>query len=194
MNIHQLMLRAGAAAGFIATVIFASPNVDAKHTSGLKVGDPAPDFNLPDQNGKLRSLKEFADKKSVVLYFYPKDDMGVCKQEACLFRDDYQSFVSAGAEVIGISNDSVKSHKNFVQHRNLPFVLLSDDHGKVRKLYGVPKAVGGLMPGRVTFVIDPDGKIKLSFNSFLNAHEHVAEALGELKNIDRSQSAAPSQN
>jgi len=168
-------------------MIFVPPAFASDKLSGAKVGDKAPDFSLPDQDGNKRSLKDYAGKKSVVLYFYPKDNVGVCKKEACLFRDDYQNFVNAGAEVIGVSSDSVKSHKNFVSRRSLPFTLLSDRHGKVRKLYGVPTAAAGLLPGRVTFVIDREGTIRLSFNSLMHAGEHVSKALTVLKEIDQSQ-------
>jgi thioredoxin-dependent peroxiredoxin len=185
MKVRHLMFTLGALAFLLLAIIFAPRAIAAEKMSGLKVGEKAPDFSLMDQNGNMRSLKDFAGKKSVVLYFYPKDDMGVCMQEACLFRDDYQAFVAAGAEVIGVSDDSVESHKHFVTHRKLPFVLLSDKHGKVRKLYGVPLALGGLLPGRVTFVIDPDGMVRLSFNSFMHADQHVSEALTVLKQIDK---------
>jgi peroxiredoxin Q/BCP len=149
--------------------------------AGIKVGDKAPDFSLPDQDGNMVSLKDFAGKKSVILYFYPKDDVGVCKKEACLFRDQYEEFHDAGAEVLGVSADSVASHKRFESKRHLPFKLLSDNHGKVRKLYEVPRSAAGLLSGRVTFVIDKEGIVRLSFNSMLNAEKHVSEALKVLK-------------
>jgi len=149
--------------------------------AGVKVGDKAPEFSLPDQDGNMVSLKDFAGKKSVILYFYPKDDVGVCKKEACLFRDQYQAFVDAGAEVLGVSADSVASHKHFESKRHLPFKLLSDKHGKVRKLYEVPRSAAGLLSGRVTFVIDREGIVRLSFNSLMNAEKHVSEALSVLK-------------
>jgi peroxiredoxin Q/BCP len=155
--------------------------VMAKQAAGIKVGDKAPEFSLPDQDGNMVSLKDFAGKKSVILYFYPKDDVGVCKKEACLFRDQYEEFVDAGAEVLGVSADSVASHKRFQSKRNLPFKLLSDDHGKVRKLYEVPRSAAGLLSGRVTFVIDKEGIVRLSFNSLMNAEKHVSEALKVLK-------------
>ena len=160
------------------------PQAFAKETAMVKVGDKAPDFSLPDQDGKPVSLKDYAGRRNIILYFYPKDDMGVCKQEACLFRDGYQSFVDAGAEVIGVSSDSVDSHKGFVVRRHLPFKLLSDEKSAVRKLYGVPAFVPGILPGRVTFVIDKQGVVRLSFNSMLHADQHVAKALNTLKEID----------
>jgi len=172
----------------LASTLFSSPPqpVLAKAAAGVKVGDKAPEFSLPDQDGNLVSLKEFAGKKSVVLYFYPKDDIGVCKKEACLFRDEYQAFVDAGAEVLGVSSDTVSSHKEFQDKRHLPFKLLSDNHGEVRKLYGVPRSAAGLLSGRVTFVIDREGTVRMSFNSMMNAQKHVSRALKELKEAGSS--------
>lgn len=158
----------------------------AKSDTVVKVGDKAPDFSLEAQDGSTVSLHDFLEKKSVVLYFYPKDNVGICKKEACLFRDQYHAFVDAGAEVLGVSSDSVESHKHFVEQRNLPFKLLSDKHGTVRKLYGVPKSAGGALPGRVTFVIDPQGVVRLTFNSLMHADKHVSEALRILHEVSAS--------
>ena len=174
----------------LAALVFLNQQVVAKEAARIAVGDQAPDFSLPDQNGSMLSLKDFAGKKCVVLYFYPKDNVGVCKKEACLFRDQYRAFTDEGAEVIGVSNDTVQSHKKFVTQRKLPFILLSDQHGKVRKLYGVPRSAGGLLPGRVTFVIDRHGTVRLTFNSLLNADEHVDEALKVLKEIGQTPSVS----
>jgi peroxiredoxin Q/BCP len=147
-------------------------------------GQEAPDFTLPAQDGSTVSLKDFRGKKAVVLYFYPKDDKLVCKKEACLMRDKYAAFVDAGAEVLGVSSDSIKSHQEFASQRNLPFRLLSDRGGAVRKLYGIPRAAGGLLPGRVTFVIDRQGTVRLTFKSLMDAEGHVSESLRVLKSID----------
>src|SRR5512136_313612 len=119
----------------------------------VKVGDQAPDFRLPNQSGDMVNLKDFNGKKIVVLYFYPKDFSSGCTTEACAFRDSYEVFKEAGAEVIGVSSQSVDSHKRFALANMLPFTLLSDENGKVRELYGATSAFG-LMAGRVTFVID----------------------------------------
>ena len=105
----------------------------------IEVGTAAPDFELPDQNGKLVRLSGFRGKGPVVVYFYPKDDTSGCTIEACRFRDDFEKFQAAGAEVIGISDDSEHSHGAFVSKYKLPFTLLSDKGGSVRKLYGVKK-------------------------------------------------------
>lgn len=162
------------------------PVAHASH-GPLKAGDRAPDFSLPAHDGSKVSLKDFLGKKLVVVYFYPKDDTLVCKKEACLFRDKYEAFSEAGAEVVGISSDSVESHKNFVQARKLPFKLLSDRGGKVRKLYQVPRTAMGMLPGRETFVIDREGLVQLRFKSLLNADEHVNEALRVLKTLEAKQ-------
>lgn len=162
------------------------PSVWAKDSVSkpLQVGDNAPSFSLPAQDGSTVSLDDFHGKKAVVLYFYPQDDKLVCKKEACLFRDSYKSFTEAGAEVLGVSSNSLESHKRFVEVRHLPFKLLSDRGGKVRKIYGVPKAAGGLLPGRETFVIDRSGIIQLRFNSLLDAESHVSEALRILRSVN----------
>jgi len=147
---------------------------------GVKVGDQAPDFQLTDQQGRTVRLGEFRGKKAVVLYFYPKDDTPGCTKEACAFRDQYQDFKDAGAEVIGVSSDSEASHAKFVAKHRLPFTLVADGDGGVRKRYGVPATLG-LLPGRVTFVIDPQGTVRHVFNSQLQATQHVTEALETLR-------------
>jgi peroxiredoxin Q/BCP len=157
----------------------------AKKDDAVKVGDKAPEFSLPAQDGSTISLKDYAGKKAVVLYFYPKDNTSVCTKEACLFKDQYEVFTSDGAEVIGVSSDSVESHKGFAAAQHLPFKLLSDKDGKVRKLFGVPTTMA-VVPGRVTYVIDKTGVVRLVFNSQLDAQKHVDEALKVLKNIDKS--------
>lgn len=148
----------------------------------VKVGDMAPDFTLTSQTGESVSLKDFQGKKSVVLYFYPKDDTPGCTAEACGFRDSYQVFKDAGAEVIGISSDSTQSHQQFVKKYDLPFILLSDTGNKVRQLYGVPAALW-ILPGRVTYIIDKDGVVRHLFDSMLEFQRHVEEALTTLKTI-----------
>lgn len=146
----------------------------------VDIGDAAPDFELTDANGKRVRLSEYRGKKSVVLYFYPKDDTPGCTKEACSFRDSYEAFQEAGAEVIGVSSDSEASHGKFAAKYRLPFTLLADAGGAVRKQYGVPATLG-LLPGRVTFVIDTDGIVRHVFNSQLQATRHVAEALRTLR-------------
>ena len=148
----------------------------------VKVGDNAPDFTLTSQFGSLVSLQDFRGKKSVVLYFYPKDDTPGCTAESCAFRDSYEVFQANGAEVIGISADSPDSHERFAAKYKLPFTLLSDNGNQVRKLYGVPSTFG-LFPGRVTYVIDQQGVVQHIFNSQLNFKAHVEESLLILKQM-----------
>ena len=149
---------------------------------GIKVGDAAPEFDLTDAAGKRVRLSDFRGKRNVVLYFYPKDDTPGCTKEACSFRDSYQSFTDAGAEVIGVSSDDGTSHQKFAEKFHLPFTLVSDTGGSVRKRYGVPATLG-LLPGRVTFVIDRDGIVRHVFNSQLQATKHVDEALTVIKKL-----------
>jgi peroxiredoxin Q/BCP len=148
----------------------------------IKVGDTAPNFSLPAQNGSTVSLQDFRGKKAVVLYFYPKDDTPGCTAESCAFRDQYEVFKSAGAEVIGVSGDSEESHQRFATKYNLPFILLSDQGNKVRKEYGATAAFG-LFPGRVTYVIDQEGIVRYVFDSMLNFQGHVEEALKTLQQL-----------
>jgi len=148
--------------------------------SSVRVGDEAPDFVLPDRTGKMVRLSEFRGRKAVVLYFYPKDDTPGCTKESCAFRDSYQDFQDAGAEVIGVSSDSAESHGRFAAKHRLPFTLLADQGGQVRKRYGVPATLG-LLPGRVTFVIDRGGVVRHVFNSQFQATQHVSEALEALR-------------
>ena len=148
----------------------------------LKVGNTAPDFTLPAQNGTMVSLKQMLGDKAVVLFFYPKDYTTGCTAEACSFRDNYEVFKEAGAEVVGISDDSVESHQGFAAKHRLPYTLLSDTGGKVRKLYGVATTMG-FIKGRVTFVLDRNGIIRHIFNSQTRFDLHVAEALRIIKEL-----------
>ncbi|WP_329135369.1 peroxiredoxin [Streptomyces sp. NBC_01476] len=147
----------------------------------LQVGDKAPDFTLPDQSGKPVGLSEKLAQKVVVLYFYPKDNTRGCTAEACSFRDSYESFTDAGAEVIGVSSDSVESHQQFAGRNDLPFILLADTDKAVRKQYGATTL--GLVPGRITFVIDQEGVIRHTFSSLTNFDGHVQEALAVVKQL-----------
>ena len=148
--------------------------------SGIQVGDAAPDFDLPDASGRRVRLADFKGKRGVVLYFYPKDDTPGCTKEACSFRDSYEEFRDAGAEVIGVSSDSEASHRSFAEKHRLPFVLVADAGGELRRRYGVPSTLG-LLPGRVTYVIDREGIVRHVFNSQLQAAKHVDEALAVLR-------------
>jgi len=148
----------------------------------VKLGDKAPDFTLLSQTGENVTLSKFFGKKNIVLYFYPKDESSGCTKEACTFRDNYEVFKELGAEVIGISSQSVESHKSFASHHNLPFILLSDDENKVRKLYGVPSTFRAL-PGRVTYIIDKEGIIRHIFSSQFQPEKHIDEALNILRKL-----------
>jgi peroxiredoxin Q/BCP len=146
----------------------------------VKVGEMAPDFELKDKDTNLVRLSDFRGKKSVVVYFYPKDETPGCTAQACSFRDSYEDFKQAGAEVIGISSDGSGSHGSFAANHRLPFVLLSDPTGKVRKAYGAYDLLG-LIPGRVTFVIDQQGKVIHKFDSQLSPTKHIQESLNSIK-------------
>jgi len=148
----------------------------------VEPGSPAPSFRLQTSTGAYVSLEDFHGKKNVVVYFYPKDFTKGCTAEACEFRDSYEEFKNLGAEVIGISNDSQKSHEAFASEHKLPFILLSDANGSVRKSYGVKKTFG-LVPGRVSFVIDKNGIVRHVFSSQSRATAHVSEALAVLKSL-----------
>lgn len=146
------------------------------------VGDQLPDFQLPNQDGQMVSIRDYVGQKSLVIFFYPKDESAGCTAEACSFRDQYEVFTEAGAELVGISSDSAESHKGFASHHRLPFVLLSDEGGKVRKLFRVPSTLG-LLPGRVTYIVDKAGTIRYIFSSQIRPTQHVEEALKALRGL-----------
>lgn len=149
---------------------------------GLKVGETAPEFTLRSGAGAAVSLADFRGKAEVVLFFYPKDASPGCTAEACSFRDRYEDFREAGAEVIGVSSDSSDSHKRFSRSNHLPFLLLSDADGSVRARYGVSKTLG-LFPGRTTFLIDREGVVRHIFSSQFLPTKHVSEMLGVLRSL-----------
>lgn len=147
------------------------------------VGDHVPVFSLEDQNGNLFDLKSVIGQKNLVIYFYPKDDSPGCTKEACYFRDLFDVFGEADAMIIGISGQSVESHKKFAAKHRLTYTLLSDTKNKVRQLFGVKTDLMGLLPGRVTYVIDKSGKVVHIISSQLDAEKHVDEALRILHEI-----------
>jgi peroxiredoxin Q/BCP len=131
-------------------------------------------------------LADYRGKQVVVLYFYPRDGTPVCTKEACGFRDAYEEFVRAGAVVIGVSGDSQDRHRAFADRQRLPFLLISDRNGSLRKTYRVPKPLG-LLPGRVTYVIDKAGIVRHVFTALFSAEQHVAEALKIAQELEKGQ-------
>ena len=146
------------------------------------IGDKAPLFKLKDQKGADFDLSSLVGTKTLVLFFYPKDESYGCTKEACSFRDQYEVFTEAGAEVIGISADDVDSHRAFAANHRLPYTLLSDPGRVVAKQYGVGKTLG-VVGGRVTFVIDRQGVIRGKFSSQLNYNRHIEEALQVIRSL-----------
>jgi thioredoxin-dependent peroxiredoxin len=155
---------------------------------GVQVGDKAPDFALPSQSGDQVRLSDRLGERVVVLYFYPKDNTRGCTAEACAFRDSHEVFTDAGAEVIGISSDSADKHAAFAGQHKLPFTLVSDAGGQVRKSYGVPSVLG-MLPGRVTYVIDRTGTVRHVFNSMTNIGGHASDALTVVRQLQAEQPA-----
>jgi peroxiredoxin Q/BCP len=146
----------------------------------LAIGDAMPDSTLVGPEGPVRLRERLG--KALVVYFYPKDETPICTREACEFRDQYQDFTDAGADVVGISRDDAASHEKFKTHHNLPFTLLSDPAGKVAEAWGA-KSMLGLLPGRVTFVFDKEGKLRHRFSSQIRFGKHVDEALRIVKEL-----------
>ena len=170
--------------GKLARIRRGTSDMSTEQGNKVKVGDKAPDFTLPDQSGAMVSLKDFVGNKIVVLYFYPKDFTQGCTAEACAFRDSYDVFVQAGAQVLGVSSQSVDSHNRFAIANKLPFILLSDHDGVVRKLYGVPSTFG-FLPRRVTYIIDKKSVVRHVFSSQAQPTKHIAEALRMVKELSQ---------
>jgi len=147
------------------------------------IGSSIPAFTLPDQYGNLFDINSVLGKKNLVIYFYPKDDSPGCTAQACSFRDQYEVFKEADAEIIGISGQSVESHKEFAEKHRLSFTLLSDKGNKLRKLFGVSTNLLGLLPGLVTYIADKTGKVIYLINSQMQSTKHVDEALRILKKM-----------
>ena len=145
----------------------------------IQIGDKLPSFKATKQDGTAFDSHEI-HQKPVVIYFYPKDFTPGCTTQACSFRDAYQDFQDLGAEVIGVSGDSATSHQNFQEKYKLPFILLSDADRKLRRLFGVPNALFGLLPGRVTYVFDAKGYCIYIFDS-ISAKNHITKALDAIK-------------
>jgi len=148
----------------------------------VRVGDVAPDWTLPDKDGRSVRLADLLGSQAVVLFFYPKANTGGCTAQACAFRDSYEVFKIAGAEVVGISGDDQATLTDFAARNKLPFPLLSDRDNAVRKRYGAT-AMLGLIAGRVTYILDKHGVVRHVFQSQLQPEKHVAEALRVLDEL-----------
>jgi len=164
----------------LITLIAIKLTMPQKIKTKIKIGDKIPDFTLQNQNGENFSISSVVGKQPLVIYFYPKDDTPGCTKEACTFRDNYKEFTDLNAIVIGISSDDVASHKKFSEKYDLPCTLLADIHHKVRKLFGVPSNMLGLLPGRVTYIADKKGIVRYIFNNQFKAKLHIQKALDAL--------------
>ena len=147
----------------------------------LATGDRAPLIALPDHSGNERRSDQL-NGKALVLFFYPKDDTPGCTMEACAFRDSYGDLQALDAEVWGVSGDDAGSHQRFAQRHNLPYPLLVDRGNQLRRAFGVPSVLG-LLPGRVTYVIDSEGVIRHVFNNLLDGAAHRREAIQALQRL-----------
>ena len=145
----------------------------------IEIGDALPEFSVKDQNGNPVSNSTLQGR-SVVLFFYPKDNSLICTKQACAFRDSYEAFLEYGCEVIGISSDDDKSHIYFSDKLRLPYRLISDKNNLLRDLFGVSSNLLGIIPGRVTYIADKNGIVRFKFNSQLSGSKHVKEALNYL--------------
>lgn len=149
----------------------------------LKIGDKIPHFIAKDSSGNHFDSTNYIGVKPLVIYFYPKDNTPGCTAQACSFRDQYEDFTDLGAEVIGISSDTVDSHLGFAKRYKLPFILVSDGDKKIRKLFGVPSGLLGILPGRVTYVCDKNGIVILIFDNSLLATKHIPKAIEAIKKL-----------
>ncbi|KAG0604501.1 hypothetical protein M758_10G176500 [Ceratodon purpureus] len=157
-----------------------SPRVSFVTVCKVLKGDIVPPVVLKDQDGKLVNLDKFRGRP-LVLYFYPADETPGCTEQACAFRDSYEKFKRAGAEVVGVSGDTPESHRVFKARHRLPFTLLSDEGNKMRKDWGVPSDLFGALAGRQTYVIDKDGRVQLIFNNQFEPEKHIVETLNVLQ-------------
>ena len=151
-------------------------------SAGPRVGQAAPDFARPSASGEAIRLSDFRGRRHVVLYFYPRDNTSICTAQACEFRDRHADISAAGAVVIGISANSLESHRQFAATHALPFHLLSDADGSLRRLYGIENRLW-LIPQRATFVIDKQGILRMVFVSLWQGPAHVHEALDVLRQL-----------
>ncbi len=148
----------------------------------IKIGDRFPSFTLKDHNSNTFDINSFLGKNNLIVYFYPKNETYNCTKQACNFRDDFSTFKDLDCEIIGVSNDSPKSHLSFKNNHNLPFTLLSDRNGEIQKKLELPRNIFGLIPGRITFVIDNKGIVIKIIDSAINMRKHIEDALSSLNN------------
>ncbi|XP_016485371.1 peroxiredoxin Q, chloroplastic-like [Nicotiana tabacum] len=159
-----------------------SSSIKTSIVAKVNKGTVPPPFTLKDQDGKNVSLSKFKGKP-VVVYFYPADETPGCTKQACAFRDSYEKFKKAGAEVVGISGDDPASHKAFAKKYRLPFTLLCDEGNKVRKEWGIPGDLFGTLPGRQTYVLDKNGVVQLIYNNQFQPEKHIDETLKLLQSL-----------
>jgi peroxiredoxin Q/BCP len=149
----------------------------------MRTGRSVPNVTLHLHTGETVPLADLYRQRVVVLFFYPKDGTAICTREACAFRDSYEKFVEAGATVVGISGDSAESHERFAEKHRLPFLLATDADGLLRRAFGVPKTLG-ILPGRATYVIDREGRIRHNFSAQFAAEKHVRTALEAVQSLN----------
>ena len=173
--------------GLVMSMFWSALSMDGsmkQRPASLKIGDRAPDFSATTQDGERVQLSDFVGKKGLVLFFYHKDGTAICTKEVCAFRDSYEKFTDAGVAVIGVSSDNEESHRNFIGEHKLSFPLISDTDGSLRKIFAVPLTMG-LIPGRVTYVIDSDGIIRQIFSAQFVSNEHVQQALEAVNSFNK---------
>jgi peroxiredoxin Q/BCP len=150
----------------------------------IQTGQPAPRFERIAHEGTRVTVGD-ENPGVLVLYFYPKDETAGCTAQACAFRDAFESFTDAGAQVVGVSDDSDASHRAFAEHRRLPFPLIADEDGALRTAFGIPNWLG-VLRNRVTFVIDQRGVVRHAFQSQLRTRQHVRDALDIVRSLART--------
>jgi peroxiredoxin Q/BCP len=155
----------------------------------IRPGDKAPEVTFTVHDGRQMSLSKFRGQP-VVLFFYPADNTPICTREACSFRDAYRDFQQAGAVVIGVSGDTLSNHEHFVAVKQLPYLLASDADGTLRRAFGVRKRLG-LLPGRITYVIDREGIVRDAYQALFLAKSHVENALRIVRQLELGRHANP---
>jgi thioredoxin-dependent peroxiredoxin len=171
----------------VLVIAFIGYRYFTSNIAGIEAGKPAPDFNLPDEKGEIKSLKSYAGKW-IVLYFYPKDDTPGCTKEACNFRDDLHQLEKLGAQVIGVSVDDSQSHAEFSKKYSLPFPLLADKDGKVASQYGALANMGPIkIAKRYTYLINPSGIIAKTYLN-VDASKHSQEIIEDLTILQQTAS------